>query len=414
MIQLRVMNNNCSIPFRKPVNSAALGLKDYALIITRPMDLGTVHGKCVLGEYDSLKDLIADVDLVVSNARTYNPVGHPVHNMAIEMRTLFYSELKQLVSNWSASTSCVSDDECEDNLIVDVAPFYETSMRLSAVVKTNEDDDESIESNDIVVSKTQASPSNNSLVSAKVSSNNLGILSSPKHPTRPKPHKNPVGRPKSTKTQPMKLDLLTGGAGAIAQRMLGNDFWLLEKNPRKMAKHLKAISSSAISSRRESWLGEEIGVPIRKMKRDFFVCSLQPKTASQRSQAENQKIHEFAIYSQGFRPCIAKKETRRTQATVLVDARGALLEHSQLRHYQFDSLRRAKYSTSMILYHLHNPDAPGLDAICTQCSKCINEVRWHCTKTGTKKDICVSCFSSVNGKDQENYIPVPVTLGNRQ
>lgn len=34
-------------PFRRPVNAAALNLKDYHRVISEPMDLGTVYSRCV-------------------------------------------------------------------------------------------------------------------------------------------------------------------------------------------------------------------------------------------------------------------------------------------------------------------------------------------------------------------------------
>lgn len=34
---------------------------------------------------------------------------------------------------------------------------------------------------------------------------------------------------------------------------------------------------------------------------------------------------------------------------------------------QFDSLRRAKHSSMMVLYHLHNPEAPAFSSTCNFC-----------------------------------------------
>ncbi|EEC42653.1 predicted protein, partial [Phaeodactylum tricornutum CCAP 1055/1] len=91
-----VMSHPSSLPFLRPVNAAALNLKDYHIIITKPMDLGTVYSRCLLGEYATLNDLVSDVELVASNAKRYNPEGHFVHSKAEEMRSLFFGELKKL------------------------------------------------------------------------------------------------------------------------------------------------------------------------------------------------------------------------------------------------------------------------------------------------------------------------------
>ena len=79
------------------VCAAALKLNDYHKII--PMDLVTVYARCLLGEFESLSDLVADVELAFSNATIYNPKGHYfVHSMAIEIRDLFFKELDEFGS----------------------------------------------------------------------------------------------------------------------------------------------------------------------------------------------------------------------------------------------------------------------------------------------------------------------------
>lgn len=49
------------------------------------------------------------------------------------------------------------------------------------------------------------------------------------------------------------------------------------------------------------------------------------------------------------------------------DTRQAFLSLCQGNHYQFDTLRRAKHSSMMVVYHLHNPSAPAFASTCNTC-----------------------------------------------
>ena len=74
----------------------------------------------------------------------------------------------------------------------------------------------------------------------------------------------------------------------------------------------------------------------------------------------------------------------------LLDSRHTFLEMCQFWHYQFDSLRRAKHSTVMLLYHLHVPRAESLGISCAACAREIRRVRWHCA-TCVDFNICRAC-----------------------
>merc|ERR1712048_1154781 len=100
MLRDQVMSDDTSAPFRRPVNAASLGLDDYHSIITQPMDLGTAHSQCLLGEYETLDDLVSDVELVFSNAMKYNPEGHYVYDLAIDCQKLFFEKLDTLTHKW--------------------------------------------------------------------------------------------------------------------------------------------------------------------------------------------------------------------------------------------------------------------------------------------------------------------------
>ena len=62
----------------------------------------------------------------------------------------------------------------------------------------------------------------------------------------------------------------------------------------------------------------------------------------------------------------------------LMDGRDALLTLARDKHYEFSSLRRAKFSSIALLYELHNQ---GKESFVYNCNKCDSQVetRWHCT-----------------------------------
>jgi len=84
LVKDRIMTHPSSAPFRRPVNAAAMKLKNYHKIVTKPMDLGTIHAQCMIGEYHELRQVVDDVELMVANAKRFNPVGHYVHIQADE------------------------------------------------------------------------------------------------------------------------------------------------------------------------------------------------------------------------------------------------------------------------------------------------------------------------------------------
>ena len=62
----------------------------------------------------------------------------------------------------------------------------------------------------------------------------------------------------------------------------------------------------------------------------------------------------------------------------LMDGRDAFLTMAREKHYEFSSLRRAKWSTMAMLIELHTS---GHDKFTYQCNQCRNnvETRYQCT-----------------------------------
>ena len=100
-----------------------------------------------------------------------------------------------------------------------------------------------------------------------------------------------------------------------------------------------------------------------------------------------------------------------------LNSRQQFLELCQTNNYQYDQLRRAKHSSMMVLFHLHNRDAPKF---VQQCAVCAREIlagyRFHCP-TCTDFDLCQECHV----KAQQNQIPrhphslqrIPVSTDNK-
>jgi E1A/CREB-binding protein len=73
------------------------------------------------------------------------------------------------------------------------------------------------------------------------------------------------------------------------------------------------------------------------------------------------------------------------------DTRQAFLSLCQGNHYQYDTLRRAKHSSMMVLYHLHNPTAPAFVVSCNMCHTDIDAGNgWRC-ETCADFDLCNNC-----------------------
>lgn len=76
--------------------------------------------------------------------------------------------------------------------------------------------------------------------------------------------------------------------------------------------------------------------------------------------------------------------------------RQAFLNLCRYNHYQFDSLRRAKHTSMMVLWHLHNRDAPKFVQHCAACSReIVSGKRFHCN-TCSDYDLCQECYKSPN------------------
>jgi hypothetical protein len=94
------------------------------------------------------------------------------------------------------------------------------------------------------------------------------------------------------------------------------------------------------------------------------------------------------------------------------DSRHVFLKMSEFHHYQYDTLRRAKHSSMMVLHHLLSPDSPALTHTCDQCKNVItSSVRYHCD-TCKNYDLCAECNIDMAAQHPHKLVPVRLAMTN--
>lgn len=95
------------------------------------------------------------------------------------------------------------------------------------------------------------------------------------------------------------------------------------------------------------------------------------------------------------------------------DTRQAFLSLCQGNHYQYDTLRRAKHSSMMVLYHLHNPTAPAFVTTCNVCHLDIETGQgWRC-EICPEYDVCNVCYQKDGGIDHPHQLTNHPTIADR-
>ena len=84
------------------------------------------------------------------------------------------------------------------------------------------------------------------------------------------------------------------------------------------------------------------------------------------------------FYKQGEEPSKNIEDPDPLMQSDIMDGRDAFLTQSRERHWEFSSLRRAKFSTMAMLVELHNQ---GSDRFVYNCNICSRQIitRHHCT-----------------------------------
>ncbi len=177
----------------------------------------------------------------------------------------------------------------------------------------------------------------------------------------------------------------------------------------------------AVRGNKMKWLLIQLCKSVDQMKRDLFVVELAAPDAALEDTGWEAAVEVFTAVNDGgddgggdssrcslVSDVDVDPDPKRMSA--LADSRHTLLEMCQFRHYQFDTLRRAKHSSAMVLYHLHRPQAHSLNPFCCNCGKAIRMLRFHCSKCSF--DSCQECQEVLMCRCQEehNLVPYQVTF----
>ncbi|OEU17226.1 DUF906-domain-containing protein [Fragilariopsis cylindrus CCMP1102] len=181
----------------------------------------------------------------------------------------------------------------------------------------------------------------------------------------------------------------------------------------------------------------KLGETIQPMKESFIVAHLAWKGAKKENMVVPRAIQEYREKHNIKIEDEKEKETEAEPAPVIyvLDSKGrrvkvidddaeemdceflnnrqAFLNLCQGNHYQYDHLRRAKHSSMMVLWHLHNRDAPKFVQQCTTCSREILQgYRFHCPICADF-DQCQDCVQNPNTPRHPHQLK-PIAVAGQQ
>ena len=149
----------------------------------------------------------------------------------------------------------------------------------------------------------------------------------------------------------------------------------------------------------------KIGETVHPMKDSFLVatlcreCTVCPDSSSSKTCKEEEKSNGPVVISSS-KSSVSKPSSHNTEVLdedkeemdcEILDSRQNFLNLCKGNHYQFDEVRRAKHTSMMILWHLHNTNAPKFVQACSNCQMEITSgMRYHCP-TCPEYDLCSEC-----------------------
>ena len=377
-----LMSKRISNPFNQPVDADQLKLADYFNVIKEPMDLGTVREKLRASAYMNILQFASDVRLTFQNAIRYNPPANHVHLSAKAL----ISELEQSLLDLATQYAGESVDLCNMDQLLATYPLVEIAAPVSPRGKSA-----SLVTALAAVTPSSARDSLECDASSK-SSNSPEVLSD-RDDDEASDHETTSDRVKMQRS--MSIDSVVSESVSV------------ESYGRPMARQSLSANLSASMLLNIKTCRERSGRPFDKPELGYRGAMSMMVELSKSTQRLKDDLFVFkfsALDERGLSclPAVCQAMLRDVRPDTsdpdhsaqapFVDSRHTFLEMCQFRHYQFDTLRRAKHSSIMLLYHLHNPTAKHLQLSCSKCKTQMSEVRWHCDCC-PGYDICGDCYA---------------------
>ncbi|OHT11616.1 Bromodomain containing protein [Tritrichomonas foetus] len=109
----RVINQKDAYDFLRPVDPIVDRAEKYRDQIERPIDLGLMRTQALQNNYQSFDQFVADMELLIKNATTYNPLVHPVHQEALRLSYFFKDYLDKIEANPEQSPFEINANEAK-------------------------------------------------------------------------------------------------------------------------------------------------------------------------------------------------------------------------------------------------------------------------------------------------------------
>lgn len=395
-----------AVAFRQPVDPVALCIPTYPLIVKNPMDLGTIREKLRSSGYPNILEFVQDVRLTFNNAKLFNPPGHVVHIQADLLSKEFEKAMEQSFQDEYSNTPM---DKTLDEFFVlckmSSAPSKDNTISSSsclAVAPSQESVDLHINVNECLTPKAA-----------------VNVITPT--PFKPQFHNSPKSVIEDTDdyfsqtqeklvtrvvSEDMDVNIISPDLATLPPRCpnysssmeeTSSDCTSLETTTMSVVYPDVSEGSQELSGRSLNVLLSDLSKAVHRLNDDLFVIAFNPIDFNVLRKSSDLSatplICDDAIEKlQRLTPDTSDPDS--TRSNPMVDSRYIFLEICQLRHYQFDSLRRAKYSSLMMLYHLQHPEDCSYRPKCSNCREYIEELRWHC-EVCYDYEICRGCKDSL-------------------